>query len=186
MLKLRLYAPIVLLAAFVALASGCGIAWYVGQVPAGWPGADASVGSAAELEASAPSARPPHRLGTIYDAGFKTGNGPWFYTAGVADTVTVPVGACVTGIFTSATAAGATLTITPAGPSNQGIVDGQAGPAIPIPAGQALNLGKGLLDGTPTSLGIGSICPLQLGVGSVLVFSGTNAYWVGFYEYGGP
>ncbi len=176
----RAYGLGLLVMAAMVLATGCGISWWIGERP------PVQYVYASPDGGSAPEPAPIHRVGAVYNAGYQTGNGPWFYTSGTAGTVTVPAGACVTGLYTSATASGATLTITPAGPSNQGITDAQVGPPIPIPAGQAFNLGNALLSGPLSQLGLGTICPLQLGVGSVLVFTGTNAYFVGLYEYGGP
>jgi hypothetical protein len=105
-------------------------------------------------------------------AAYAPGNGRFFYAAGTAGTVTVAAGSYVTGLSCHATGAGATLTITPAGPD---VTVPVAGPAIPIPAGGALSLSRPLLLGNSD----------ELGTGSILVFAGTDAYVVTFYQAGG-
>jgi hypothetical protein len=154
----------------LALCAGCGVSWYVGANPAA---------AAAPLDATAPTSTTAptvtgRRLGGVYDAGFQVGNGATFYTSGTSGTVTVPAGAYVTGIYChgSTDAGSGSLTITPAGPA---ITDAQAGPAIPVPAGQPITIARPWLQGSPN----------ELGVGSVIVFSGTDAYFVTFLAYGG-
>jgi hypothetical protein len=117
-----------------------------------------------------PSAFPsdePHRLG------WAPGNAAFFYTAGTAGTVTVSAGSYVTGLSAHATGGGATLTITPSGPQ---VTSPAAGPGIPIPAGGAYSLSRPVLVGNSN----------ELGTGSTLVFAGTDAYIVTFYQAGGP
>lgn len=106
-------------------------------------------------------------------ASWSAGNGRFFYAGGTNGTYTVPGGAFVTGISAHATGGGATLTMTPAGPD---VTSPVTGPAIPIPAGAALSLSRPLLTGNSD----------ELGVGSVLVFTNTDAYIVTLFQGGGP
>ena len=107
-------------------------------------------------------------------ASYAPGNGRFFYAAGTAATYTVPSGAFVTGLScVHATGAGATLTLTPAGPD---VTSPVTGPAIPIPAGGAFSLSKPLLIGQAWT---------SLGVGTTIVFSGTDSYVVLLYQGGG-
>lgn len=84
------------------------------------------------------------------------------YKAGTAGTVTLPSSAVLVSIQTHASAGGATLIITPGG-ANQVAT---AGDAIPVPSG-ANWLRMGLEE-------LGA----ELGVGTVLTFTGTDAYVV--------
>jgi hypothetical protein len=94
------------------------------------------------------------------------------YAAGASGAVTVPAGSYVVGLWCHATGAGATLTITAAGPDVSTPV---AGPAIPIPPGAALSLSRPLLLGNSD----------ELGTGSVLVFAGTDSFLVALFGAGG-
>lgn len=85
------------------------------------------------------------------------------YAAGSAATVTVPSGVVVVSIHAHASAGAATLTITPKG-ANQ---TSTAGSAIPVPATDWLRLGPFDIGG-------------QLGEGTVLVFAGTDSYFVAY------
>ena len=109
----------------------------------------------------------------VVHASWSPGNGRFFYAAGTSGTVTVAAGSYVTGISCHATGSGATLTITPSGPD---VTSPVAGPAIPIPQNGALSLSKPLLTGNSD----------ELGTGSTLVFSSTDAYIVTLFAGGGP
>jgi len=122
----------------------------------------------APSQGTAPAATTQGRMGA-----YAPGVDAMTYAAGAAATVTVPAGVYVTGLSCHATGAGATLTITPSGPS---ITSPVAGPAIPIPAGGGFSLGRPWLAGNAN----------ELGAGTVLAFSGTDSYYVGYYALGGP
>ena len=119
--------------------------------------------------APAPTAAAPMRLG----AGLAPGTDAFTLAAGTAGTVTVPTGVFVTSLSCHATGSGATLTITPSGPN---ITDAAAQPAIPVPAGGAYALARPVLAGNAN----------ELGAGTTIVFSGTDAYSVTMYAIGGP
>ena len=106
-------------------------------------------------------------------ASYAPGNGRFFYAGGSSGTYTVPSGAFVTGLSCHASAAGATLTMTPSGPD---VTVPVAGPSIPIPVGAALAISRPLLVGSPD----------ELGSGSILAFAGTDAYVVTLFQGGGP
>ena len=124
-----------------------------------------------------PASTPPNpsaaELGHHKLAAYAPGTDAMTYAAGAAATVTVPAGVYVTGLSCHATGGGATLTITPSGPS---ITSPTAGPSIPIPAGGGFSLGRPWLASNAN----------ELGAGTVLVFAGTDSYFVGYYALGGP
>jgi hypothetical protein len=102
-----------------------------------------------------------------------SGGSRFFYASGASGSYTVPAGAFVTGIWCHSSGDGATLTITPARPDVRTPV---AGPAIPIPSGAVLSVGRPTLAGNSD----------ELGTGSVLTFVGSDAYLVTLFGEGGP
>jgi len=142
------------------------------------------VGACAREPAPAPGTAPT-RFG---------GNGTvlerWTYLSGTSGTVIVPAGDYVTAIWAHATSAGS-VTITPsgpnaldpcasfdAGPDADALADAQpcqaTGNTITIPAGTAFELRQPVLRGSRD----------ELGDGTRLVFTSTDAYFVGLVHYG--
>jgi hypothetical protein len=95
-------------------------------------------------------------MGNILD---QIGASQFSYQAGSSGTVTVPAGVFVTAIAVHATSAGS-FTITPKGPGT--VAPATAGASVPIPAGVGFSL---------EFLG-------ELGPGTVIVFTGTDMYFV--------
>src|ERR1700722_5689346 len=184
----RAYGLGLLVMAAMVLATGCGISWWIGPKP---PAPIEYVYVQLDGAVSPPAPPAPesngHHIKGVYDAGYEAGMPPWFLATGTSGTVTVPSGAYATGVYcVAATDAGAaTLTITPDGPSSQGLINPQINAPISIPAGVPFNLGNSLLNGTPRQVGAGTMGPLQLGPGSVFVFAGTATFVVTMYWYGG-
>ena len=115
---------------------------------------------------------PAAPTGNMHIGAYAPGTDGLPYATGTSGTYTVPTGVYVTGLSCYATAGGASLTITPSGPS---ITDAQAG-AIAIAAGQGFSLGRPWLAGNAN----------ELGAGSVLAFSGTASYFIAMYAIGAP
>lgn len=103
-----------------------------------------------------------HPLGTVITDRFS-------YLAGTSGTVTIASGYYVTGVGVHATAA-ATMTIAP---SNSDTSSPTTGPTITIPASSSWSI--------PMSI----MRPLDLGGGTVFVFTGTDAYVITLQNGGG-
>lgn len=113
-----------------------------------------------------PLSKTDHRYGAAAPAGSGNQN-IWYYAGTSGGTVTVPAGAYVTLLTATGNSDGgiATITVTPNGVGYPSI---DAGPPITILAGSGFSWGRGVL--------IGSLS--ELGPGTVIAFSGTATYFV--------